>query len=97
MPTSVPYGVPIIAGAARQLRPKSVLDVGIGFGKYGMLFREYLDIWDMECVADYDPAAWKTRIDGIEATAIPEEELLASLMGYLQEAPVAWDPYDWQG
>lgn len=68
MPTSVPYCVPVIASIARQLRPKSVLDVGVGFGKYGCLFREYLDIWDMKSVADYERSAWKTRIEGIEAT-----------------------------
>lgn len=68
MPTSVPFGVPIVASVARQIRPRTVLDVGIGFGKYGFLFREYLDIWDMECVGDYDRSKWKTTIEGIEAT-----------------------------
>lgn len=68
MPTSVPYCVPIIASAARQLRPASVLDVGVGFGKYGMLFREYLDVWEMRNVGDYDKGRWKTHIEGIEAT-----------------------------
>ncbi len=69
MPSSVPYAVPIIASIARQLRPASVLDIGVGFGKYGHLFREYTDIWDMASVGDYDRTRWKTRIEGIEATA----------------------------
>ncbi len=68
MPTSVPYAIPIIASVTRQVRPKSVLDVGAGFGKYGFLFREYTDIWDMESVPDYDRNRWKTRIDCIEGT-----------------------------
>lgn len=68
MPTSVPYCVPIVAGVARQLRPRSVLDVGVGFGKYGFILREYTDIWDMASVADYERSAWKTRIEGIDAT-----------------------------
>lgn len=68
MPTSVPYCVPIIASVARQLRPRSVLDVGVGFGKYGFLFREYTDIWNMQSLDDYPKEQWKTRIDGIEAT-----------------------------
>ena len=25
--------------------PKSILDIGVGFGKYGYLSREYLEIW----------------------------------------------------
>ncbi|MBU0718430.1 MAG: class I SAM-dependent methyltransferase [Planctomycetes bacterium] len=68
MPSSTPYALPTIASIARQLRPRSVLDVGIGFGKYGYLFREYLDIWDMEDVGDYDRDRWKVIIEGIEAT-----------------------------
>jgi hypothetical protein len=43
--------------------PEKVLDIGIGFGKYGFLAREYLELWD-----DEQPyAQWKRRIDGIEA------------------------------
>ena len=68
MPSSVPYAMPIIASVARQLRPASVLDVGVGFGKYGYLFREYLDIWELQTVADYDRDRWKTVIEGVEAT-----------------------------
>jgi len=68
MPTSVPYSIPIVAGIARQLRPRSILDVGIGFGKYGFVLREYTDIWEMSSVAQYDRAKWKTQIDGVDAT-----------------------------
>lgn len=68
MPTSVPYCIPIIASVARQLRPASVLDVGVGFGKYGCLFREYLDIWEAKSVDEYPKSRWRTRIDGIDAT-----------------------------
>ena len=81
MPTSVPYCVPIIASVARQLRPASVLDVGVGFGKYGFVFREYLDIWDMQDVHGYDKARWKTRIEGIEAT----REYLTPLHDYIYD------------
>jgi len=45
--------------------PKSILDVGVGFGKYGFLAREYLELWDgRERYND-----WTRRIDGIEAHA----------------------------
>ena len=43
--------------------PKKLLDVGVGFGKYGFLSREYLELWDGR--RKYDD--WKRRIDGIEA------------------------------
>jgi len=41
---------------------KSVLDVGIGFGKYGVILRERFDIRFNR----YDKKLWKTKIDGID-------------------------------
>ena len=43
--------------------PKTILDIGVGFGKYGYLSREYLDVWGRG--QDYNK--WTVRIDGIEA------------------------------
>jgi hypothetical protein len=43
--------------------PKSLLDIGVGFGKYGFLSREYLELCDGR--EEYND--WKRRIDGIEA------------------------------
>jgi len=43
-------------------KPQSVLDIGIGFGKYGFLCREYLELWDGR--NQYND--WQRRIDGIE-------------------------------
>lgn len=42
--------------------PKTILDIGIGFGKYGFLSREYLELWD----GRYQYDNWKRQIDGIE-------------------------------
>ncbi len=42
--------------------PTSVLDIGCGFGKYGVLAREYLELWDGR--QRYDD--WTRRIDAIE-------------------------------
>ena len=47
-----------------DLKPKSVLDVGIGFGKYGVLCREYLELWGKK--KNYYRAFWTVIIDGIE-------------------------------
>lgn len=44
---------------------KSVLDVGVGFGKYGFLLRELLDIR----LNRYNQDAWLTEIHGIEVYA----------------------------
>jgi len=64
--TSAPYAIPVVVHAVRQLRPRSILDVGTGFGKYGVLFREYTDIWDADEASHLKRNAWRTRIDGIE-------------------------------
>ena len=43
-------------------QPKNILDIGVGFGKYGFLSREYLELFDgREKLWD-----WKIIIDGIE-------------------------------
>jgi hypothetical protein len=45
-----------------QIRPKRILDVGIGFGKWGVLCREVLDISG----GRLRPDDWQTTIEGIE-------------------------------
>ena len=70
MPSSRPNTIPTVIHLLRQLRPKSILDVGVGFGKWGHLFREYTDVLE----AEHDPARyrrrnWRVRIDGIEGHA----------------------------
>lgn len=67
MPSSRPNTIPTVIHLVRQLQPRSILDVGVGFGKWGHLFREYTDILE----AEHDPARyrrenWRVRIDGIE-------------------------------
>jgi hypothetical protein len=46
-----------------NINPNSVLDIGTGFGKYGLLCREYLELWDGR--QNYDK--FLRRIDGVEA------------------------------
>jgi hypothetical protein len=45
-----------------NLSPNSVLDVGSGFGKYGLLCREYLELWD----GRQKYQEFLRRIDGVE-------------------------------
>lgn len=61
MPTSRPIALKHICNCILNLQPKSVLDIGIGFGKNGFLAREYTDIWKGRVFSN-----WTTRIDGIE-------------------------------
>lgn len=44
------------------LRPRSILDIGCGFGMWGFLSRMYLDVAEERV----QPETWRTRIDGIE-------------------------------
>lgn len=63
MPTSEVGIVPVVVKEMRRLQPRSILDVGIGFGKWGFLAREYLDVWQ----GRLGRGEWEIRIDGIEA------------------------------
>src|SRR5258708_23453678 len=70
MPSSRPTPITQRIHSIRQLRPRSSLDVGVGFGKSGHLFREYTDINEAENDPNrYDRKNWKVRIDGIEGYA----------------------------
>lgn len=70
MPSSRPNTIPTVIHLVRQLQPGSILDVGVGFGKWGHLFREYTDINEAERDPDrYLRENWRIRIDGIEGYA----------------------------
>lgn len=62
MPTSRPSHLTWLANKIIELQPKSILDIGIGFGGKGLMFREYTDIWNER----YNRTDWQTRIDGVE-------------------------------
>jgi hypothetical protein len=67
MPSSRPELIPAVVNLVMQLQPRSILEIGTGFGKYGFLFREYLEIWGAaEDTERLDPSMWQVRIDGIE-------------------------------
>src|ERR1043166_5417798 len=63
MPSSHFYQINQIVELMVLTGPKSLLDVGVGFGKYGFLAREYLEVWDHR--KPY--GVWECRVDGIEA------------------------------
>jgi len=55
---NISYNISLI----RKINPGSILDVGVGFGRWGILFREFLEIWDN---AIYD-GRWERIVDGVE-------------------------------
>ena len=66
MPTSNPEVVPLVHQLFDALRPSSILDVGIGFGLWGALFRAWSDVRAAELEPDRY-WKWKTRIVGVES------------------------------
>lgn len=65
MPTSHSGQINEIVELITTANPMSVLDIGVGFGKYGFLSREYLELSDGR--NEYNK--WQRRIDGIEGYA----------------------------
>jgi len=55
---NISYNIDLI----RKINPKSILDLGVGFGRWGILSREFLEIWDNEKY----PTRWERVIDGVE-------------------------------
>jgi hypothetical protein len=62
MPTSNPRTIHPILLEIMRLQPKSILDLGIGWGKYGMLCREYLDVNQ----GNYLREQWQINLVGVE-------------------------------
>lgn len=62
MPSSLHYHITDVVSLIQFFHPRSVLDVGCGFGRWGFLAREYCDI-----IAErYERSSWLTRIDAVE-------------------------------
>jgi hypothetical protein len=55
---NISYNIELV----RKLDPKSILDIGVGFGRWGILFREFLEIWEH---SRYD-GNWDRILDGVE-------------------------------
>lgn len=62
MPTSWYQVIPTVLELVERYRPRSILDVGVGFGKYGVLLRDALEV----PLGRYHKSQWKLRIDGVE-------------------------------
>ena len=63
MGTSNWQNISYCVGSLRRLMPASVLDIGTGFGRWGVLCREFLDVWEGREAKEL----WQVRIEGIEA------------------------------
>jgi hypothetical protein len=55
--------IPYMVELFRIIEPKKILDIGVGFGRWGIVAREFLDVW----YGKVHPSDWSLIIDGIEA------------------------------
>ena len=62
MPTSDYHQISDVLHVVEHARPRSVLDVGVGFGKWGILCREVLEVYQERV----QPDSWQCRVDGVE-------------------------------
>jgi hypothetical protein len=68
MPSSHAAQINEIVDLILLTNPASVLDIGVGLGKYGLLAREYLELWGQPLSNEWQgKPGWQRRIDGIEA------------------------------
>ncbi len=63
MGTSNWQNIPYVVDVVMKIEPRRVLDVGVGFGRWGMVLREFGEVW----FGRIHPEAWEMRIEGIEA------------------------------
>jgi len=64
VPSGPLIGVPAVIGTVKRLRPRRVLDIGVGTGKWGFLLREQTDLEH-----ERRRSEWELTIDGIEGYA----------------------------
>jgi hypothetical protein len=60
--TSYPYDISIKMYWLLKINPKSILDIGCGFGSFGVLCREYTDVVQGRIRRD----TYKTYIEAVE-------------------------------
>jgi hypothetical protein len=55
--------IPFCIDALMKMAPRRVLDVGVGFGRWGMIVREFCDVWYQRIFKE----DWQVHVEGIEA------------------------------
>ena len=63
MGTSNWQNIPFCVEALMRIAPQRVLDVGVGFGRWGIIVREFCDVW----YGRVSEQQWSVHVEGIEA------------------------------
>jgi hypothetical protein len=104
MPTSEHWQIPRVVDAIRSLGPRTVLDVGAGYGKYGVLAREYASPDRVDAVDAHPPRypvydhVWRGDIRALETllpadTPVYDLALFIDTIEHLEKAE-AWSLLD---
>lgn len=73
--SSTVYSTEWVVERMRERKPESILDIGCGWGRWGFLAREFLELWEH----NYQKADWKIEIDAMdvhEGTWTPAHEFI---------------------
>ena len=63
MGTSNWQNISYVIDIIKAINPYRILDFGMGFGRWGILAREFLEVWGDE---NYS-GTWKRQIDGVQS------------------------------
>lgn len=85
MPNSDSNQIPTILRLVSEASPASLLDIGIGWGKYGMLFRMCLEHGFANLS---DRKNWRLRIDGVEAFPEYVGDIQRSVYDHIYQQPI---------
>ena len=86
MPTSNLYLAPDLLALVQGTGAKTVLDVGPGHGKYGILLREYAQVETVDAVE-----AWEPYVDAFGLWGIYRTVFIADVCDLPMEALAAYD------
>ncbi len=90
------HHIPFCVDALLDIAPMRVLDIGIGFGRWGMLVREFCDEWKGRSHREN----WRVWLEGIEAHAPNVEDYhhqfynwihVGDAADVLERLPAPWD------
>ncbi len=96
MGTSNWQTMPFCISSLMEINPRRVLDVGVGFGRWGAVIREFCELWQERVM----PQSWIIQIEGIEAfpdNIGPWQKSLYNTIHtvdaapFLREQPGPWD------
>lgn len=95
MASSFPSQIPTIIYLIQQLKPKTVLDIGKGFGKYGFLIHEYVGIDKQKQLKPGLSMAAQSNVS-VDAIEVDKDLLLPHLSQFYNEIFVGdvFDIYD---